>query len=372
MDIVQITQDLIKIPSVSGDSAPIEKIVTYVQDLFKNTDAVIEVIREKDISPVLYIRNNSAQTPDVLIAGHLDVVPASEKGQFIPYIKDGRLYGRGALDMKSSASVAFDLMDFVLREKLPLSVALVLETDEETGSKGMQHFIETHPDFIPKIVLDVDVGGDICEIINKCKCPVFVKLKALGEAVHGSTPWEGMDATERLLQTIQNLRQKYPYYAKDGVIPQDKWVPTMHIGKIKGGDTVNIICDSCEADLDFRLPENISPNSLYQDIENALAEGVSYEVISCGSAVVMDENNKILKEYKQIAEEILGRKIHYQQIGGATTSRLFALKGAFIIYHAPSGSGMHGKGEYVDIESVQALSQIQKRFLKSYSEKLEK
>ena len=366
MDLLSVCKDLIQIQNVEGNQQETERIISYCQNLFRGTDAVVKVIRDGSIPPVLYVANQETNTPDVAIVGHLDVVPGTPE-QFVPIEKDGRLYGRGSLDMKSFAAVAFESMLFALKEKLPLSVAIVLETDEETGSSGMQNFVKTHPDFIPKVVLDVDVGGDITKIIDKCKRPVFVELKATGISAHGSEPWKGTDANERLIQTINHLRQKYPYYSSDGAVPADEWINTMHVGKITGGDALNVICDTASAGLDFRLTEQTSVDELYTDIEKALVPGVSSAVLYCGEPVVVDQNHPILKQYKKIAEDVLKTPIEFQQIGGATTSRLFAKKGSLIIYHTGSGAGLHADDEYLELNTLYQLAEIQKTFLKAYT-----
>ena len=364
MDLLSVCKDLIQIQNVEGNQPETERMIAYCQNLFQGTNAIVKVIRDGSIPPVLYVANQETDTPDVAIVGHLDVVPGTPE-QFIPTQKDGRLYGRGALDMKSFAAVAFESMLFVLKEKLPISVTIVLETDEETGSSGMQNFVKTHPDFVPKVVLDVDVGGDITKIIDKCKRPVFVELKATGNSAHGSEPWKGTDANERLIQTINCLRKKYPYYSADGAVPSDEWINTMHVGKMAGGDALNVICDTSLAGLDFRLTQDTPVDELYADIEKALAPGVSYSVLYCGAPVVMDQNHPLLQQYKKIAEDILKTPIDFQSIGGATTSRLFAEKGSLIIYHTGSGAGLHAADEYLELDTLYQLADIQKAFLKA-------
>ena len=366
MDLLSICKDLIQMPSVTGNQVEIDRAISYCQNLFQGTDAIVKVIQEGDVPPLLYIANKETDTPDIAVLGHLDVVPADPK-QFVPEEKEGRLYGRGSLDMKSFAAVAFQSMMCVLNEKLPLSMAILLETDEEVGSSCMRHFVATHPNFIPKVVLDVDVGGDISKIIDKCKRAVFLRLTAEGLAAHGSLPWEGKDANERLLQSITNLRQKFPYYSLNENVPTDKWVNTMHVGKIHGGETVNIICGKATADLDFRLLPDVDLDLFYKDIEAALKPGVSYSILTCGLPVVVPQENPILKRYKEIAEKVLGHPIDFQQTGGATTSLLFAQKGSLIIYHSGSGADMHGANEYLELPTLYQLADIQQTFLRTYA-----
>ena len=68
-------------------------------------------------------------------SGHIDVVKAAD-GMFAPKIEDGRMYGRGTLDMKSFAAVAMNSMHYVLEHKPAVKFGVILSTDEEQGSKN--------------------------------------------------------------------------------------------------------------------------------------------------------------------------------------------------------------------------------------------
>ena len=362
MDVIKTAQDLIRFRTETGNIAEIKKCFKYVTDMFANSGALVDVFEKPNIAPVLFLRNVDTEDFDVLVLGHLDVVPAEDK-MFEPYIKDGKMFGRGTLDMKSFAAVAFNSMFHVLEKKLPLKFAVILSTDEEKGSASTHAFMEAHPELRAKIVLDNDVGGDILKIVSKCKNPVFVKIISEGKEAHGSTPWEGIDANEKLMQTWEKIRRIYPYYSKELPRPKDTWFDTVHFARIEGGDVANVISNHAEALLDFRLTENSSVAELRKNLDGCMVPGVSYKIVSESTPVVMAEDNPHILDYKHFAEEILGQKIEFEHIGGATDSRAFAVRGSIVIMHSGSGEGMHAKGEYVEVESVKKLAEIQIRFL---------
>jgi len=215
--------------------------------------------------------------------------------------------------------------------------------------------------------LDNDVGGDINKIITKCKNPVFIKLIAHGKEAHGSTPWEGIDANELIIQTWNNIRKLYPYYSSESDKPDDTWFDTVHMATITGGQVSNVISNYAEALLDFRLTENSSIDNLCHNLDNCLLPNVTYEIISSSTPVVMSENNPYILDYKHFAEQILGRTIEFEHIGGATDSRSFAVKGSIVIMHSGTGEGMHATGEYVDLNSVNQIADIQIKFLEHLS-----
>ena len=133
MDVITVAQELMKFRTETGNLTEIDKCLDYCQSLLKDSGAIIEIARFSDASPVIFIRNQNTENFDVLCLGHLDVVPASDD-MFVPKLEDGKLYGRGSLDMKSFAAVALNSMEYVLQHQLNLKFGVILSTDEEKGS----------------------------------------------------------------------------------------------------------------------------------------------------------------------------------------------------------------------------------------------
>lgn len=368
MDLIKTIQDLIRFKTITGNAQEIDDCLEYIKNSFKDTAAVVRIERFDEASPVIYIANNEDSQQNVLVLGHLDVVQASDD-MFEPKIVDGKMYGRGTLDMKSFAAVAMNSMHYVLANKLPVKFGIILSTDEEKGSKSTHAFLARYPHINADVVLDNDVGGDIGEIITKCKNPVFVKLIAEGKAAHGSTPWAGLDANEMLIRTIENLRKDFPYFDVKSGAPQNTWIDTMHVATLNGGEVSNIIAGHAEALLDIRLIETSTVVDLEKKLKKTCAEGVSYKIVSSSTPVVMNEDNPQIVAYKKFAERIMGRQIKFVQIGGATDARLFAEKGATVIMHSGTGEGMHAEGEYVVIQSVEELAALQIEYLKGIAQK---
>lgn len=367
MDLINTIKDLIRFHTETGNETEIRKAAEYIVNLFEGTDVKTEIF-QTTASPVIFLRNTDEFDFDALVLGHIDVVPAADK-MFEPIEKNGKMYGRGTLDMKSFAAVALNSMQYVEMHKLPLKFGVILSTDEEKGSLSTESFLKAYPQIKAKIVLDNDVGGDITKIVSKCKNPVFVKLIAKGQEAHGSTPWDGIDANEILLQSWNNIRKIYPYYAKNLPQPQNTWFDTVHLAIINGGQVSNVLSNYAEALLDFRLTENSTVQHLEDNLKKCLVAGVSYKIVSTSTPVVMDENNQYILAYKQLAEKIIQQKIEFEHIGGATDSRAFAVKGSVVIMHSGTGEGMHASNEYVDIESVKQIADIQIKFLEQLARK---
>ncbi|MDD7313338.1 MAG: M20/M25/M40 family metallo-hydrolase [bacterium] len=362
MKVIEVAQELMRFRTETGNEPEIKQAMAYIKNMMTLIGAKVDIFEKKGIAPVIFIRNTSSPDLDALCLGHIDVVPAADK-MFKPVVKGGKLYGRGSLDMKSFAAVALNSMQHIIENKLPLKFGVILSSDEETGSKGTKAFLEKYAKIKSHIVLDNDVGGDITKIIAKCKNPVFVKIKATGKEAHGSCPWDGIDANEKMLAVLSNIRKFYPAYDLEGKKPRNKWVDTLHFAKINGGKVSNIISDSCEALCDFRLIETSSVEGLKKNLDKSMIKGVTYEIVSSSIPVVMNEKDTDILAYKKIAEAVLNKKIKFEYEGGATDAREFAARGSTVIMHSGTGEGMHAAGEYVEVDSVEKLAEIQIRFL---------
>ncbi|MCQ2740837.1 MAG: M20 family metallopeptidase [Alphaproteobacteria bacterium] len=362
MKVTEIAQELMKFRTETGNEPEIKQALSYIKNLMTLVGAKVDIFEKKGVAPVIFIRNKNTLDLDALVLGHIDVVPAADK-MFCPVVKQGKLYGRGSLDMKSFAAVALNSMQYVIENKLPINFGIILSSDEEKGSKGTKEFLKKYAKIKAGVVLDNDVGGDITKIIAKCKNPVFVKIKASGKEAHGSRPWDGIDANELMFKTLANIRKIYPAYDLEGKKPRNKWVDTLHFAKIEGGKVANIICDYCEVLCDFRLVETSSVEGLQKNLNKCMEKGVTYEIVSSSTPVVMSEKNPQILAYKKLAENILNIKITFEYEGGATDAREFAVRGSTVIMHSGSGDGMHAADEYVEIDSVENLAKIQTEFL---------
>ena len=362
MKVIEVAQELMRFRTETGNETEIKQAFSYIKNMMTLIGAKVDIFEKKGTAPVIFIRNKNTLDFDALVLGHIDVVPAEDK-MFKPIIKQGKLYGRGSLDMKSFAAVALNSMQYVIDHKLPLSFGVILSSDEEKGSKGTKAFLEKYAKIKAHIVLDNDVGGDITKIIAKCKNPVFIKIKAKGKEAHGSRPWDGIDANELIFKTLANIRKIYPAYDLEGKKPRNKWVDTLHFAKIEGGKVANIICDSCEVLCDFRLVETSSVDGLKKNLDKCMEKGVSYEIVSSSVPVVMDEKNPYILDYKKFAEKILGKKLTFEYEGGATDAKEFAVRGSTVIMHSGTGDGMHAADEYVEVDSVEKIAEIQTQFL---------
>ncbi len=357
--ILKDTTELIAINTIKGNDAEIEKALDIFAKPCIEAGVFVEKVQIPSSSPSLIISNKETKNFDIMWLCHLDIVPCSDE-LLTAKIEDGKFIGRGTLDMKTWAVMAREI--FLENKNKDLKMGLIIVSDEETGGEGAEYLAQQG--LSSKIILDVDHGGDISQIIEKCKNAMCIDLTAKGQPAHGSLPWEGIDAIEEMMQTIQKLRETFPYYSIEKK-PQNTWTPTMHVGKINGGKATNIIAPSAVASLDFRLTEKITTEKLEKILKKCCSKNVSYEIKMKGKVVSNNRNNSILQKYANLVENEIGKKSEFITIGGATDSKNFADGNTVIIMHSGTGNGMHGDNEYTEIKSIKQLYNIQSKFIKS-------
>ena len=344
---------------------------------------------------------------------HIDVVPVSEGWSFDPFageIKDGFVHGRGALDCKGLvAAEAYAVLNLARSGKLGGRLIFAATAGEETGGVvGVKYLVENCKD---KIMADfvinegggapVRIGDKTCHFIQvgeKGSCST--KLKTSGFSAHGSLPMLGDNAVTKMAGVIKNLAEYQPEII---LVPEVKLI--QEIAKlvgfsneineqnvdqviqsledrifaallsaitrmpvspnvVHGGLKINIIPDSCEAEVDIRvLPgqdKEYVTRELSQIIGNAEMEITKYVVPTFSTSD--SEYYRLISD--TLKESVGDARVLPSMSSGGTDSRF--LRGIGIPCY---GIGMitlnldpamrqsiHGKNEKVDIESLQLKS----------------
>jgi acetylornithine deacetylase/succinyl-diaminopimelate desuccinylase-like protein len=196
-----------------------------------------------------------ARGPVLALNAHIDTVGAYEMGQqaFHPEIRDGRLYGRGAVDDKGGLGCMVAALEALAELRVPLAGQVILTgvIGEEGPPSGSEVLVENG------FRADGVIVGEAseCRLFTGQRGGQFVRLRTFGKTAHGSLPVAGINAIEhmaRLLVAIPSMdlfRRQDPRYGAASVT----------IGKIQGGVRTNVVPDLCEASLDIRLPPGIQP-----------------------------------------------------------------------------------------------------------------
>ena len=131
-DILHLAKELISVPSVTGIPEELTQVLKVAEKYLEGQE--FTAFASNNIPSLLYSnKGKDLKEFKIILNAHLDVVPA-KKEQFNPHEKGGKLYGRGAYDMKAAGAVMMYLFKEIGAE-LPYPLGLQLVTDEESGGR---------------------------------------------------------------------------------------------------------------------------------------------------------------------------------------------------------------------------------------------
>lgn len=363
--ILDLTCDLVKIPSVSTDLEQLQKIANFVEGYFREVPGALTKRYEQNGKPSIVVQNFEGKEADIMLNGHLDVVPASDDGQFEPVTKDGRLYARGAKDMKDGVAIMMILMKDLLEawysEK---KVSLVLNTDEEVGGEDGLGLLTKKEGYKPKVALIPD-GGALKQIITAEKGVLHIACEFTGKAGHASRPWMSDNAIDKMIAFYQELKVKL----EDKEIlynTPEHWSPSVNLNVVQGGGATNAIPDQVVGKFDIRFTEKFSLQEVRNMVESLLEEysGTITELTE-GAVLFTDPNDEAIQKYLKIAQNVIGSDVILNKEHGASDGRYLAEVGTSVILHKTDGKHMHAPGEYTIIADFEKIYQVYEQFIKS-------
>jgi acetylornithine deacetylase/succinyl-diaminopimelate desuccinylase family protein len=221
--------------------------------------------------------------PTLLLNGHLDVVPPGDGWRTDPFeaiVRNGRLYGRGAADMKGGLASILGAVRALARAgaeeafKGCLRVAAVV--DEERGGTGTRFLLED-PALKKTSSTKPYMAAVVCEPTNlevqTChKGTLFFSITVYGRSAHGSQPERGINAIYGMMEVIQALRHLHSELREKRRHPL-LGTPSLNVGTIHGGTVTNAVPDKCVITVDTRLIPGEKVEDRIAEIE-AFLEGV--------------------------------------------------------------------------------------------------
>jgi len=295
---------------------------------------------------------------------HVDVVPAAHREQFTPWQRDGRLYGRGAYDMKGAlAAMLAALADLAgSRDSIPgVKVKLLIVPDEESEEDSNQpkssKFLASEGHLGQFVVCgeptDLAIGV-------QSKGVLVVRIDVEGRAAHGSTPWLGQNAVLKAFELYGRLLQ-LPFASGNSPLYER---PSINIGRIRGGDVVNIVPDRCRLDVDIRYLPNQDPDDVLRQVRSLGAEVTPiYEL----PPATLDPEEPHVLLLREAVRSLDGGDAPAVGRDGASDAVFFLERGIPAVEFGPAGAGHHGPEEFVDIDSLARYRRILAEFARRLS-----
>ena len=210
--------------------------------------------------------------PGLLLLGHTDVVPIGAGWSVDPtggVVRDGRLFGRGATDMKGGLSACVVAMAALRGAGVQLSgpVELAAVVDEEETGKGIRHYITTQDrsDFVGCIVAE---PTDLQTIVA-ARGDAYLEFTVRGRSAHSGSPSDGVNAIYGAAVLVADLEtwQQQLQHAPHPLVGS----PTWSVGQIHGGTGTSIVPAECRVVADRRLLPGESIETVLADVTKRVA-----------------------------------------------------------------------------------------------------
>lgn len=282
--LVDLTKTLVERPSENppGDE---EDVAAALTDRLAESpvDFDVDVTDALPGRPNVVARAGDPSRGSLLLTGHTDVVPADSEewtvGPYSPSERDGRIVGRGAVDMKGAlAAMLVAAETYLQRADDPGEVILAFVADEEHDGAGTRALVEDGLS-VDSAVVGEPTGLDVC---IAQKGAVRYRLSIEGESAHSGTPDEGVDAIRAataLLGAFESLDERLRAETKSELMKPE----TLTVTEIRGGSAPNVVAGEAQLGIDWRFhPGDATPDRFDGEIDRILAdtdlpEGVSVD-----------------------------------------------------------------------------------------------
>jgi succinyl-diaminopimelate desuccinylase len=378
-EVVELTRALVRIPSVYRPDDPAAneaEVAAFVETWFTREGLPIEV---QEVAPgrpnvLSWLGEKSPGRRCLLLEGHTDVVTEGDPQEWTwpPFgaeLRDGRIYGRGAADMKSGLAAAMVTLAAFKRAGVTPNGKLVVGAlvDEEDGMIGVRHLVKT----AAGRELDAAI---ICEPEENELCleqrgVVWARLRARGRMAHGAMPEAGVNPitalgavlreTPALEKRLRKLCQKARYLKPPTVTPTIVQAPPRGVGAPQS----NVIPALAEMTLDVRLTPGIDADGLRSEIEalcrraEAAVPGVKLEwepVNAFRLATSVDKAEPLVRAMIHGVRKATGRAPRYGGVPGSTDGTILRMELGIPIVTCGPGNRLipHQVDEYVDVQEV--------------------
>lgn len=363
-----VLQKLVQInsvnPSLESQGGGEKEIGTFIAQILTELqiEPIIHEIEPGRINVTGIIRGTGGGKSLILNA-HTDTVGvAGMKSPFSGEIVNGKLFGRGAYDMKGSIASILGTAKKLATEKHTLKgdVLLSFVADEEFASIGASDFIK-HFTADAAIVTE---PTDLQVCLAHRGFGVF-KITTHGKTAHGGKHNLGVDANMKmgkLLAALETYANRLPQQNKHALCGE----ASMHVPLIQGGNSLFIYSNSCTIHLERRTLPGETKQTVTNELERIIQKikkddphfNTDLECLIWRSPYEIKAESSIVKALSTSAESVLGLPADYIGHQWWEDSAIFGQAGIETVVMGPKGGGIHEADEWVELESVHKLTDI--------------
>jgi succinyl-diaminopimelate desuccinylase len=341
--LAELTRALCDVRSPVGEEAPLAEQLAYRGGAERIGNSVV-------------LGRVTDKRPAVALFGHLDTVPIQE-GDFPAYRSGGRVFGRGASDMKGALAVMIALWERLDRKRLPVELVCVFYDREEGPYErsGLGPLLTARPD-LRRAALALCLEPTDLALQLGCCGSLHATLAFAGRSAHSARPWQGKNAVHEAGGLLQHLNGLAPREVSFGELTYRE---VMSVTRIEGFTGRNVVPARCELNLNFRF----APGRAVEDAEaevRALAQRFGAECTVTDRApagpVVLD--NPLVRKLRALSGVPVEPKQAWTDV-----ARL-ALFGIPAVNFGPGEQAQaHQKGESCSEETLERGYGLLQRFL---------
>ncbi|MGN1334341.1 MAG: M20/M25/M40 family metallo-hydrolase [Anaerovoracaceae bacterium] len=335
-----ILRDLVAINTIADKDNHL--IMNYIEKHF--ADLGFNVVRRKNHDTGKEVLTAKyGDDPALGFLGHTDTVDITAGWETDPFTlteKNGNLYGLGSCDMKGGLAAVMAAVSDIKLSELKRGLAVYCTYDEEIMFNGVKDLIDAQTEFPPRVL--VAEPTDLIPMIGSKGLLEYI-FTFSGVTTHSSTPIDGKSSNKnavrflnRMMDFEEELRKTpSPFFG----VPY----PTMNIGIIKGGTSINKVPDKTTVYLDFRICDSSREYPLIRAAVDKALEGLDGEYTIINDIASFQNNSDLVKYY----EERTGKK--GQPFFGITEASFF--EGDRVIL-GPGPMTAHEANEHISEESL--------------------
>jgi len=373
-EIVETLQELVRIPSITGDEA---RMGATVAQRCRDMGFAVEIIESMPGRPnVLATWDSGLPGPTLLLNDHLDIVPPGPleywtHPPFAAEIADGCVFGRGTIDTKSGLTTILMAVRAIRGLNVPLrgKLKLLFTCDEEVGGRhGIQH-VAAQGLLSADLALVAEPTTMQVEIATKAR--MTVEITTRGVATHGARPWLGHNAIEDMMLVMQRLQQHAHHLAerRDPLLG----FATLNIGLIEGGTVPNMVPNKCRLQVDRRCLPSEKRAEVYAEFEALLDElrqqhpklDASLNELIWWPGYKLDPDSPVIEHLSAAYEDVHGsRPVVAGKDAGTDASWIHSLAGIPVVMFSP-GNGLRAMNadENVNIDDMIRATKVVGQFV---------
>ena len=313
-----------------------QEIMNYIQEILEEKGFNVDY---KNKCLIMSVKEKC----NIGFLGHTDTVQSGYDWIYNPLEMtevDNKLYGLGICDMKGGIAAILKAVLDTDWNKLTYGIKLFFTYDEEIGFEGIKEINSLNIEMPENMIIGEPTNN---EMMNGSKGLLELKVEFKGKSAHSSNPGKGVNAIEKCIKFLDELKRFYDNLKLETDNRFEVPYTTMNIGRIEGGKSINIVPNSCIADIDFRVINNEHKIRILEEV-NRLKEKYQFEY-------------KIINDIKSFITESEKSKT----TSFITEASFIQSKNRYILGTGPINA--HEANEYITIESLDKLVEQYKQII---------